>query len=104
MLYFLGMALSALQKFCLTAAYAAKGWCDRKKIHAFYRTHEREVGEGEQVKIITKSIERLIDRALMVGRGVRTPKKWYIEEVRLTAKGRRLARALQKAKQPQLFR
>lgn len=88
------MALSALQKFCLTAAYAAKGWCDRKKFHAFYRTADRGVGTGEQVKIITKSVERLIDRGLMVGRGVRTPKKWYIVEVRLTPKGRKATKRL----------
>ncbi len=31
---------------------------------------------------------------MMVGYGVRTPKKWYIKEVKLTPIGRRLARKL----------
>ena len=40
-------------------------------------------------KIITQSIERLIDKELMVGFGERTSHKWYIKEIKITAFGRR---------------
>ena len=48
-----------------------------------------------RTKIITSSIESLIDRELMTGYGVRTAHKWFIREVSLTDKGRRVARKLQ---------
>lgn len=60
----------------------------------FYRAQKRQVREEDKVKSITQSIERLIDRELMVGYGVRTPHKWYIHEVKLTASGRREAKKL----------
>lgn len=46
------------------------------------------------VSIITKSLESLVDKGLMVGYGVRTREKWYIKEVRLLPDGRRIARKL----------
>ncbi|MBI4092459.1 MAG: hypothetical protein HY420_00885 [Candidatus Kerfeldbacteria bacterium] len=42
--------------------------------------------------VVTKSLESLIDKGLMVGYGRRTPKKWFIDEIRLTPSGRKLAR------------
>jgi DNA-binding MarR family transcriptional regulator len=44
------------------------------------------------VDVVTKALERMIDRGLLVGYGVRTKEKWFIREVRLTAEGRRAAR------------
>lgn len=45
-------------------------------------------------KIITKSIERLIIKELMIGYGEHTPHKWYVKEIKLTPKGRRVAKKL----------
>jgi hypothetical protein len=44
--------------------------------------------------VVTKSLESLIDRGWLIGYGRRTPKKWFINEIRLTAAGRKLARKL----------
>ena len=44
------------------------------------------------LETITKSLERLIDKGLMIGYGRRTPEKWFIDEVQLTPAGRRAAR------------
>ncbi len=52
------------------------------------------VRKKTQQNAITKSLERLIDNGLMTGYGRRTPKKWFIEEVALTPKGRKQARKL----------
>lgn len=43
--------------------------------------------KSNRVKTVTKSLERLIDRGYLVGYGIRTPKKWFIKEVRITRDG-----------------
>jgi hypothetical protein len=48
-----------------------------------------------RTKVITQSVESLIDREFMTGYGVRTPHKWFIKEVSLTDKGKKVARKLQ---------
>ncbi|MDP2789656.1 MAG: hypothetical protein Q8O51_00850 [bacterium] len=99
-------ALSPLQKFllkeCLDSAVTK-----RSALKKFYvkqsnppkaedppRLRSAKRREAGQQNAITKSLERLVDRGYMVGFGRRTPKKWYIEGVRLTPVGRRVARNL----------
>ncbi|MFZ5364017.1 MAG: hypothetical protein ACOZAG_00825, partial [Patescibacteria group bacterium] len=48
----------------------------------------------DRVNIVTKSLERLIDKGFLIGYGMRTPKKWFIKEIKLTAAGKRAARGL----------
>lgn len=79
---------SLLQQHILKECYGAKkGKVDRKRFVDFY--NNREIKKYLPVKIITKSSERLIDRGLLVGYGIRTPKKWFIKEVKITAFGRK---------------
>lgn len=87
------MRLSPLQRYILRNCYitppraVARGGFAR-----FYeagRARPKDV-----VDVVTKSLESLIDKGTMVGYGVRTPKKWYIKEVKLTPAGRKLARRL----------
>lgn len=78
------MLLSSLQRFIL------KDVVDARTKHV---PRKRFSGNFSH-KSVTKSLERLIDRGLLVGYGKRTPKKWYIEEVRLTPFGRGVARKL----------
>lgn len=87
------MRLSPLQKHVLSVCFAAKGKVPRAPFHKFYEG--KEVKPKDLVDTITKTLERLIDKGLLVGLGVRTPKKWYIKEVRLTPAGRKVARKLQ---------
>jgi len=88
------MKFSALQKFLLTQSYNHKKKIDRKIFNKFYNQQAKPPkGEG-RVKIITRSLERLIDKGLMVGFGERTKHKWFISEVKLTAIGRRQAKKL----------
>ncbi|KKU13269.1 MAG: hypothetical protein UX17_C0022G0002 [Parcubacteria group bacterium GW2011_GWC2_45_7] len=87
------MRLSRLQRYILGVCFSINGRVGRVHFPRFY--------EGETVRpkdivdTITKTLERLIDKGLMVGYGVRTPKKWYIKEVRLTPLGRKVAKRLQ---------
>lgn len=87
------MRLSLLQRHVLQVCFSARGKVARGPFHKFYEG--KEVKPKDLVDTITKTLERLIDKGLLTGIGVRTPKKWYIKEVRLTPLGRRVAKKLQ---------
>ncbi len=87
------MRLSGLQRFALIECYnRRKTRLPRKAVHGFYRSMPLQPGHIQDV--VTKSLESLIDKGLLIGYGRRTPKKWFIDEIRLTSAGRRLARKL----------
>ncbi|MBU1131006.1 hypothetical protein KJ840_02635 [Patescibacteria group bacterium] len=88
------MKLSALQKFILGQAYGKEKRINRSRFYRFYNGRQKPPKGEDKVKIVTKSIERLIDKGLMVGFGQRTKYKWYIKDVQLTAPGRRLAKKM----------
>ena len=99
------MRLSNLQKFILLECLNAKnGRISRGRLNKFYEKISAQGGPasgGEKrpkekfmTKIITQSIERLIDKELMVGFGERTKHKWFIKEIKLTAMGKRMAKKL----------
>ncbi len=71
-----------------------KGRIRKKTFLSFYDKQKEKPSEKDRADTITKSVESLIDKGMMVGYGMRTPKKWYIEEARLMPKGRKLARKL----------
>lgn len=86
------MTLSRLQRFILTDILNHRlERYPRRQLNIFYK---RLVPPKDIESVITKSLERLIDKELLVGYGRRTPHKWFIQEVRLTTAGRRLARRL----------
>lgn len=88
------MKLSALQKYILKQVYLFKtDRFNRKNLLKFYN-QRKVVKNKDRVNIITKSLERLIDKELLTGFGVRTPHKWFIKEIKLTAKGRQIAKSL----------
>lgn len=85
--------LSGLQRFALIESYTRRSTrLPRQAVHAFYRSMPKQPEHIPEV--VTKSLESLIDRGLLIGYGRRTPEKWFIDEIRLTSKGRRLARQL----------
>ena len=86
------MRLSRLQKYILFLGYEERGKLDRSRVLDFYKKSKLE--SKSQVNTITKSLERLIARGLLVGYGVRTSKKWFIKKVRLTPFGRKAVRFL----------
>lgn len=89
------MRLSPLQKYILRQCYTSSNRVVvRDGFARFYDTQKQKPKKHDSVNIITKSLESLIDKGLMVGYGVRTPQKWYIKEVRLLPAGRKIARKL----------
>ena len=90
------MHLSDLQKYILKQVYITGPKCSRSEFLRFYK----KPGEKEN-KIITRSIDRLILKGMLVGFGHKTAEKFFIEKASLTPGGRRLAKLIAK-EQPRL--
>jgi len=88
------MRLSTLQKYILLSVLGIKAKYKRNSFLKFYDKQKKPPKKDDQQGIITRSLERLIDKGLMIGYGRRTPEKWFIDEIRLTGKGRKEARRL----------
>lgn len=96
------MRLSDLQKYILNEVWNAKKVkVGREKFNKFYELQKDAPVKEARTKIVTQSIERLIDKGLLVGFGERTRFKWFIKEVKFTSLGRKLGRKLQ-GEQPEL--
>jgi len=97
------MRLSKLQKYILAKCYEQKNKPVLKI--SFYKYYpDKEVKEnrlGVQVGI-QKSIENLVAKNLAIAFGYRTTKKFYIHKVKLTVRGRRIAKELIKSRQRKL--
>lgn len=89
------MGLSGLQKYILLECLNAKnGRIFRSSLANFYNRSAKPPRGQLMVKIITKSIERLIKRDLAVGFGEITSERQYIKEIRITPRGRAVAKKL----------
>jgi len=89
------MRLSNLQKYILIQGlYRKPGRFTRSGLIKFYDKIKKKPSKKDVQNIITKSIERLIDKELLIGYGRRTPHKWFIKEIKLTGKGRKVAKKL----------
>lgn len=76
----------------LRACYPLRGRVERRRLNEF---EQKEITRAKDiVDVTTKALERLIGRGLLVGYGIRTKEKWFIQAVRLTPEGRRIARRL----------
>ena len=85
------MRLSALQKYILKQCFLGNNSkISKKVIENFYSL--KTVKAKNIINDITKSVDRMIAKELIVGYGTKTAKKWYIREVMLTPKGKHLAR------------
>lgn len=96
------MKLSTLQKFILVQSLLQGGKIERSLFHKFYSQQNKKTKEQYQENIITKSLEHLIDRELMMGYGKRTPHKWFVTYVSLTKKGAKISQNLLEEKQIKL--
>ena len=89
------MKLSELQKYILKAAWQSKDKTVSKNVlEKFYNGLKSKPKPKDLISIITKSVERLIKKELVIGYGWKTPHKWFIRHVKLTLKGRKSARNL----------
>lgn len=96
------MKLSVLQRFILVQSLLQRGKIERNLFRRFYGKQSKKTKEKYQESIITKSLEHLIDRELLIGYGRRTPHKWFITHVKLTKKGAKISQILLEEKQIKL--
>lgn len=89
------MKISKLQKYILKYAYSVKAKrLSRRGFEKYYTATQKPPKKADIQNIITKSLERLIDKEMLTGYGRRTPHKWFIDEISLTIRGRKEARKL----------
>ena len=88
------MRLSQLQKYILLSAYGARSKVKRNIFLKFYDKQKKKPKKIDQQGIVTRSMESLIEKGLMIGFGRRTPEKWFIEDVKLTSKGKKRVKKL----------
>jgi len=93
--------LSRLQQIILEACVDRGGCCSRRAIaHQLFQASLAD--ERYQQTIVTRSVERLIARGLIVGRGTKTKEKLFIETICVTPAGRRAILGIQKKRQTPL--
>lgn len=89
------MRLSALQKYTLLYVLTnLRNDVKRDGLEKFYNQFKKKPKKDDIQNSITKSLERLIDKGLLIGHGMRTKYKWYIKEIRLTPQGKKAAKKL----------
>lgn len=92
------MRLGGIGKAILVILSQTRG--GRASRSVFLRCYENSRAKPKNViDALTKTLERMIEGGLLVGHGQRTPKKWYIKEVRLTSLGRKVAKKIRGAQQ-----
>lgn len=94
--------LSKLQQFILEACVEGGGSVSRSVIDKSPDKSSSKAHKEHYKQIITQSIERLIDRGLLVGYGLKTAEKLFISKIRITPQGARAVRAARKTKQQKL--
>ncbi|MAG28862.1 hypothetical protein CL632_01805 [bacterium] len=94
--------ISQLQQFILEECVEQRGSCSRSVIDKNQRASKSKAQKEHFKKITTQSIERLIDRGLIVGYGMKTKEKLFITKIRVTPAGKREVARIRKAKQRKL--
>ena len=97
------MKLSALQKYILKQCIQTKDKMISKSVLERFYNGKKDKPK-DTINVITKSVERLIKKELVTGYGWKTPHKWFIRQVKLTPKGRRVAKDLFGVQQKLPFR
>ena len=89
------MKLSELQKYILkTTLQNNKNRVSRNIFEKFYNNTKKSPAKKIRTNIITKSIERLIEKGLLTGFGEKTQHKLFINQVKLTPKGKKATQEL----------
>lgn len=86
------MQLSDLQRFILKRTYKESGKVSRRVFDSFYS--KKTKAEKAELDAITRSLERLITKGLLVAYGHKTAEKFFIGQVLLTPRGKKIAHEL----------
>lgn len=92
------MRISGLQIYILIKGLDHKK-LERNKVLEYYKKKKKAPSLKDQLTVIHRSADRLIDEGYLTGYGKKTSEKWFFNYFRLTPKGRVKARELRKEKQ-----
>jgi len=95
--------LSVLQKYILEELFDHGDKLHKKDLLKFYDDKEDKPSKEDQYNILTKSIDRLIDRGLVVGFGKRTEEKMFIKRMYLSESGINVVLKIRRSTQRTLF-
>jgi len=95
-------ALSKLQQSILEECVEQKGQCARKDIDRIAGSLASKAKHENIKNVVTQSIERLIDRGMVIGFGTKTQHKLFITKIRMTARGKRLIGEVQASRQQKI--
>jgi len=97
------MRLSKLQKYILLKCFEKKNFVELKsEFYDFYKKSELLKNKNSIQIRVHNSIENLVEKDLAAAFGYKTKKKWFINKVRLTSKGKKKALELLKKRQRKL--
>ncbi len=95
--------LSKLQRYIILQCYSSKNSTRFKEdFYSYYPGEELKDNRLGVQAGIQKSIENLVAKDLAAAYGHRPVKKFYVNKIKLTAKGRKLAKELIKKRQSKL--
>lgn len=94
------MRLSKLQKYILLKADEKK-ILEKEEILLFYKKNKDPIKQIFRLKIISKSLNNLIKKGLLIAVVIKTQKRCYIKQVSLTNNGKKVVKEL-KGKQLKL--
>ncbi len=87
------MPFSPLQKYIIKqAGENTKNRLSRHVLAQYYSNKKKTQDPKLQTKIITKSLERLINQGYLVGFGQKTQHKLFITHIKLTLAGKKMAK------------
>lgn len=90
------MNLSSWQRLMLREAAKAKPRVHRRLFEQEYKRLNPEASQKEVMDMVTKTMERLIDRGLAIGYGYKTQYKLFLTTLNLTPAGRKVAKEISK--------
>ncbi len=97
------MRLSKLQKYIIMKCYGRKDLTISKVgLYDYYKGKEEEKNKLNMQVGVQKSIENLVEKDFAVAFGRKTAKKMYVDKIKLTAKGKKLAKELINKRQRKL--
>jgi len=97
------MRLSRLQKYILNQCYLSRNKAKSKAdFYSFYPRKELEKNKRNIADVIRRSLESMVAKDLLVAYGKKTSQKWFIQKIRLTSKGKRVAKEIIKQRQRKL--
>ena len=97
------MRLSKLQKYILNQCYLSKNKAKLKAdFYSFYSKKELEKNQRNITDVIHRSLESMVAKDFLIAYGKKTSQKWFIQKVKLTSEGKRVAKEIIKQRQRKL--